>query len=204
MELFFLPPNTTSILQPLDQGIIRNFKHYYRTSVNRKHVEALDKGTEFKMSVLDALTEAQKAWEKVTAETIANCWLHMTFNEAAQGSLSPEISEDVPGLSAEAFKEYVSLDDNVLTSEAPTDQDIIEEIKNEKEESDNEDEPIAIEPPPPTSAEAEAACDVIRRYLMSKVGSESDLLKLCSIEDFVARSVLTGIKQSQISDFFKK
>ena len=196
VELFFLPPNTTSILQPLDQGIIRNFKHYYRTSVNRKHVEALDKGTEFKMSVLDALIEAQRAWERVTAQTISNCWLHMTFNKATQGSISSPTEE---------FTEYVCLDDNVLTSEAPTDQDIIEEIKNDKEESDHEDEVIAIEPPPPpTSAEAEAACDVMRRYLMSKLGSESELLKLCSIEDFIARSMLAGIKQSQIPDFFKK
>ena len=29
---------------------------------------------------------------------------------------------------------------------------------------------------------------------MSKLGSESELLKLCSIEDFVARNMLAGIK----------
>ena len=28
--IFFLPPNATSICQPLDQGIIRTWKAYYR------------------------------------------------------------------------------------------------------------------------------------------------------------------------------
>ena len=30
ITLKFFPPNTTSKLQPLDQGIIKNFKCYYR------------------------------------------------------------------------------------------------------------------------------------------------------------------------------
>ena len=30
VQLVYLPANTTSSIQPLDQGIIQNFKHYYR------------------------------------------------------------------------------------------------------------------------------------------------------------------------------
>ena len=30
IELVFLPPNTTSHIQPMDQGIIANFKRHYR------------------------------------------------------------------------------------------------------------------------------------------------------------------------------
>ena len=29
IELFFLPPNTTSRLQPMDQGVIRSLKAHY-------------------------------------------------------------------------------------------------------------------------------------------------------------------------------
>ena len=29
IRLVFLPPNTTSLVQPMDQGVIRNFKHFY-------------------------------------------------------------------------------------------------------------------------------------------------------------------------------
>ena len=30
IELFFFPPNTSSLIQPLDQGIIKSFKDYYK------------------------------------------------------------------------------------------------------------------------------------------------------------------------------
>jgi hypothetical protein len=33
MKLVFLPPNTTSVTQPMDQGVIRNLKLHYRKLV---------------------------------------------------------------------------------------------------------------------------------------------------------------------------
>lgn len=39
IKMEFLPPNTTSLIQPLDQGIIHSFKSYYRQNIvcNRLH-----------------------------------------------------------------------------------------------------------------------------------------------------------------------
>ena len=36
IQIVFMTPNTTSLIQPLDQGIIRTAKVYYRTQVMRK------------------------------------------------------------------------------------------------------------------------------------------------------------------------
>ena len=33
VKIQFYPPNCTSIIQPLDQGIIQNFKHFYKTGI---------------------------------------------------------------------------------------------------------------------------------------------------------------------------
>ena len=58
IELFFLPPNTTSKIQLCDQGIIINaLKAHYRKMVNQL-IQAIDGGStlaEFKISLLDAL-----------------------------------------------------------------------------------------------------------------------------------------------------
>ena len=39
-----MPSNTTSLLQPMDQGIIRTVKVYYRTQLIRQMVIAINKG----------------------------------------------------------------------------------------------------------------------------------------------------------------
>jgi len=44
--LHFLPPNTTSVLQPCDMGIIRSMKGYYRHEVRQKLVDIFDDTTE--------------------------------------------------------------------------------------------------------------------------------------------------------------
>ena len=33
IKIIFFPPNMTSVLQPMDQGVIKTFKHYYRREV---------------------------------------------------------------------------------------------------------------------------------------------------------------------------
>ena len=44
IKLVFLPKNTASRLQPLDSGIIRNFKHKYRKLLVRYVVSRTDEG----------------------------------------------------------------------------------------------------------------------------------------------------------------
>lgn len=85
MELIFLPPNTTSILQPCDQGIIKNFKQIYRKIVVKRmilHIEDQRKqktDDKFLVSVLDAMHYVKSAWTQVAPQTIGNCFRHAGF-----------------------------------------------------------------------------------------------------------------------------
>ena len=58
----FLPPNTTSHTQPMDQGIIANLKHHYRSILLKQLIVAIDRGEPYVVSVLDAMRIIQRAW----------------------------------------------------------------------------------------------------------------------------------------------
>ena len=56
IKLFFLSPNTTSITQQMDQGVIRSLKAKYRTNVVRKIIRSLEKNkTLSKISLLHGM-----------------------------------------------------------------------------------------------------------------------------------------------------
>ena len=62
-----MPSNTTSLIQPLDQGIIRTVKVYYRTQLIRQVVIAINNGVKpddfvISISVLKALYMLKRAF----------------------------------------------------------------------------------------------------------------------------------------------
>ena len=91
ISLFFLPPNTTSKTQPMDQGIIQNLKLYYRKQVILRQLTAIEKKTNLQITVLDALRMLHNALDKVTEMTIQNCFKHAKF---ATTQTETEITEE--------------------------------------------------------------------------------------------------------------
>ena len=69
LKIVFLPPNTTSKLQLLDQGIIRNFKAGYRKEVVRKNIDAIDRQEISLLNVLDCMKMTDRVWRQVTQKS---------------------------------------------------------------------------------------------------------------------------------------
>ena len=66
VELTFLPPNTISVTQPIDQGVIRDLKAKYRSLATKKQITALEKGSQLlKFSILTAMSMLTKAWSSI-------------------------------------------------------------------------------------------------------------------------------------------
>ncbi|GBO07406.1 hypothetical protein AVEN_163365-1 [Araneus ventricosus] len=88
VKVVFLPPNTTSKLQPLDQGIIKSFKVFYRKELVKKVVNSNDKKQKMKpFNMVDSMRMADRAWMNVTQKKIK------TFFEKA-GFFSVESESD--------------------------------------------------------------------------------------------------------------
>ena len=93
IRLEFLPANTTSLIQPLDQGIIKNVKTFYRKELVQMIISIIDQNLmnssvtaidiSSKISLLDAIYFLARSWRRVKQATIANC-----FHKSGFGTLS--------------------------------------------------------------------------------------------------------------------
>ncbi|XP_025405571.1 tigger transposable element-derived protein 6-like, partial [Sipha flava] len=80
IKLIFLPPNTTSIWQPLHQGIIQNFKVHYRQRLLRHILSKIDQNVENKsINVLDAFFWIKSALKNIKPKIVKNCFKKSGF-----------------------------------------------------------------------------------------------------------------------------
>lgn len=146
INLHFLPPNLTSIIQPMDAGIIRNIKVFYRRELVRLQVQGLDDDTgEEKVTVLTAMDLLAQAWSSVREETIKKCfkeakWIVPNEDEDQQMDDENENEEEISSL--ENDSEYLAIDDDVATSSILSDSDIVELLNHEHEETTDMDETL--------------------------------------------------------------
>ena len=85
----FLPKNTTSRLQPLDPGIIRNFKVKYQKRLLKFVISRIDdngKASEIiqELDVLKAIPWIKAAWEEFSDQTVSKCFCKCVFSNKAQ------------------------------------------------------------------------------------------------------------------------
>ena len=73
IENIFLPPNTTSITQPMDQGVIQSLKAKYHTKMVRRYINAIDSNKEMsKIIVLNAMVMLEQYRSMLPEKTIVN------------------------------------------------------------------------------------------------------------------------------------
>lgn len=66
-ELAFFPANITTILQPMDQSVIKSLKGHYR---RRMLIELIGTDGKTSINMLQAVNFISKAWKEVTAAFI--------------------------------------------------------------------------------------------------------------------------------------
>nr|XP_008511180.1 PREDICTED: tigger transposable element-derived protein 1-like [Equus przewalskii] len=73
----FLPPNTTSLIQPMNQGVIASFKAYYLRRTFAQAIAATEETLmqfEKDYNIYDCIKKLPWAWGAVTKEWMNGIW----------------------------------------------------------------------------------------------------------------------------------
>lgn len=141
IDLKFLPPNTTSLIQPLDQGIIKTMKTYYRKAMRNFIVETIDvclipaSQIARKITVLEAIHMVVNAWDMVTSKCIINCFRKAGFSQIESDE---EESQEVEFIDTN-FENWILIDQDLPTFGALSDKDITD-LQTKKEEINIDDD----------------------------------------------------------------
>jgi len=218
IKLEFIPPNTTSLIQPLDQGIIRTMKVHYRTQVMRKMLQAIEEGCSIidyakSIDVLVALHMLKQAWLLVSPATIRNC-----FRKAGFPTVGPDDNEDdvlpIPAVTAELgeavtqedFETFVDCDNEVACHGTSTDAEICEQVQRKRQNwnDDNDTEEFEgmqlSEARRVTHKEALSALATVRHYLEQNLTEYNEYY---AIADKIEKNASKNRMQRKITDFFK-
>ena len=132
MELILLPPNTTSKMQPMDQGVIRALMTYYRSKIFKRYIPHIDSGKELvSISILAAMRMLVESWDAVSSDTAVNCFKKAGISKETRAAsladddepfklLAGNVDElKARGVVGESFAEhdYVDFDFNVCKNE---------------------------------------------------------------------------------------
>lgn len=223
VKLVFFPPNATSLLQPLDQGIIWSFKVHYKKFFLRHVISQATSENSDKLatcvSVLNAIQWITMAVKFVSQTCVKNCFkkagfetpVITLFDESVEEKELSELTEiSCPNVQV---REYLAIDENLCTDEtnediraliSPTDHESIEEKCLEDPQSSEEDD---IE---------EEKCDVnsyedalkytsqLKKFMLNK----EDAVGLKMISEFNIHLEKNACKkhtckQTNVTDYFK-
>jgi hypothetical protein len=224
VKVEFLPPNTTTFLQPCDAGIIHSFKCKYRTLFVRDRIKAYDdlqNGTTKELAdytIYNALINAADAWSNVSSQTIHNCWLKTgillertivepsSINDKEEEKDLETLLEKLPYGNNLSANEYIHIEDeNAWIS--LTDKDIIEMVNQEEEESNEEEIGSSKEIEIISNTIARESVDTILKYLFQQepeFGEVDEEVKvLRRLNRRIGLAIQKNLKQPDLHHYFE-
>ena len=203
VKIRWLPPNTTSHWQPLDQGIIASFKLHYRRQWVEYILRILQTDTDPNKTVnlLKAIQWTRVAWNNcVTSTTIAHCFVKSTIVKKAvkiepandddmadQETLRAQIAE-IPGVQDPLpIEEFINpAVEEIMDKDEDITEAIIETYSRDEDDDVEEEGGEESEEPPVQLSEAIQALETLRRFEQAREDYSQSIKAL----DSLARELL--------------
>lgn len=95
----FLPPNTTALIQPMDQGVLEALKRRYKKSLLRKLLMVDGEGQSMvtfvkTINIKDVIFMVADAWEDIPPTTLCKSWNKILNSVSAPLSVNEKDSSD--------------------------------------------------------------------------------------------------------------
>lgn len=226
INVVYLPPNTTSRCQPLDQGIISSFKTKYRRRWLEFMLEEFNNNRAplRTMNVLKALIWSVQSWNDVTRTTISNCWRHSTLLAGEPDALmlepEPEEHQLMEAMAqlvvTHRVQELMSIttflnppEEEVLNASPPSegDKELIQTIASRykvvQEEEESEEE--LVEVPLYHYKEALSWIELLRAWRLQQSDSGAGYAFLCALdseEERIKDEARQNTVQSSLYQYF--
>ena len=225
IRVLLLPPNTTSLIQPMDQGVIQCFKMNYRKKFMRNILATYDDKKDSILDRLQAFTLKEciflisETWNKVSKSALANAWNKFEINyglSIESNTLAPsdELTDDlklVLQLDNSEIDEYMNIDSSDQGFEFLTRSEIVNLIKleNEKQTEENEEmvkiNDIRQDSISVSHREAIQAIQTIITYSEDKDCLNDETIKFfLSVREIIENAMFSELKQKSIMNFLTK
>lgn len=219
VQLSFFPPGCTSLLQPLDQGVIQAVKAKYRGRLVERLLFDMQQKRETTVNVRTAIEMLTGSWSNIKSSTVRGCFRKAGFilqqedgdeDTPDEDDFGYDEPEHWPLIQSEfeecgTFQGFVEADDNLPVAEDLSDENIVrmvcerDEEDSATEESDSEGDCA----PPPTSGEVMSLLQQVRQHIQLWPSGHEALDLVTQLEEAVVKnSVNAAFKQTKIGDYF--
>uniref|UniRef100_A0A8C3FUT4 HTH psq-type domain-containing protein n=1 Tax=Chrysemys picta bellii TaxID=8478 RepID=A0A8C3FUT4_CHRPI len=174
IRFLYLPFNTTSKIQPLDQDIIQNFKNNYRRELILAIVSCTSSGiSEFmkQLNMKEIIYLIKKAWDGIKQKSIENCWMKalgdaFSVKDGSDSEISSSGTDSEPDF--EGFSEEDILQTHTLDTSDDDEEDVVEQVK--------------ISP-----TEVLSAVETVVRFMEEQNAENIELIHLRRMTDFIRK-----------------